>query len=1545
MMYIAVLCRMRFSRIFAFALCILGFAASLNANAEQALPQGTKGWWYYINLSSPGGHTPDPISACKLTAKNHMGTPLLAIRPTASPSNLQCRYEHFIGEPDGGGWYGITYLECETGYVPQFPGVCVKRDEAPPSSGGGGMPGGCGSGGGDGGPGATRGNPVQLASGAKVQTETDLVAGPSIPLIINRTYRSLRKNWKAQSAGLSWSFSFDREFSVDRGLFGGSKPIVSGTFGDGSYFRFEPTAGSTFVSRYDKRLDLKSLSAAYDDWLLTTADGQIERYKKLNGVFRMVSSHTAQGSSASYSYDTESQLTAIADDAGRTVKISWRDGAVVSIDGLGGSVRYQYEQAAVPDQAAIIGMGLLVAVHFHDKSGADVGSRSYHYEHEWLRTLLTGITDENNVRFATYAYNAAGEATLSEHAGGADRYTFAYPSDSTRVVTDPLGTERVNTVQYFSDTRGRLTAESQPAGAGCSAGASASTYSQSGVLASSTDFNGHKTCFVSDGVRGLETRRIAGLPASASCPATVAEIPAKTARMISTQWHPDWPLITAIAEANRITTNVYNGERGDDGQVAHCAGDATLPNGKPLAVLCSKSIQGTADNNGTLGFSASKTGTARVWRYTYNSQGQLLTRTGPADASGNVDSARLTYYTDATGSHAIGDVATATSGVGEVTQFLEYGKDGLAANIKRPNGQTIRLEYGPRQRLATSSIEGTGGGSEATRFEYDAAGLLTRLIGPDGVAMSYAYDGAHRLTDLRDASGNTVHFTLDNMGNVTHREVRGAGGELVTRSRRTFDALNRLQKEQRDEQDTGIRYTYDRGGNLTSVTDQLGRITGQLFDNFDRVQTQTLPAPWPGAAAPGIGYSYSNQDQLLSVTDPRKLTTRYTVDGLGQQTSVTSPDTGTSTIRFDGAGNPDSRIDAAGRQTTYRFDAAHRVTQFASSRFEYGKDGGGATGQLTKMTDESGQTSYSYDGFGRLLAKRQTVGSGAAVKTYGTAYTYSSAGQVTSMTYPSGNRIDIGYGSDGRAYSLAVTAPGASRVTILDAIRYLPFGTVRGWNWGNGSPASPNVYERRFDLDGRIISYPLGHPANGGTLRTLSYDAAGRIVATKHAGSPTAASLDQRYEYDGLDRLTGFDSAGTSQRFEYDANGNRTQATFGANTYRNIIDVASNRLSSTTGPVPVRRNSFDPAGNLTNDGTIRYSYGSNGRLSGVVVGGVATAYRYNGLGQRIAKTGAPAVVHYVYDESGQLLGEYDGAGKVIQETVYMGSLPVAVLMPGTNGSRIQAGTLGVNYVYADHLATPRVLTRASDNKMVWRWDSVDPFGIGQPDDNPVRLGVFTYDPRFPGQMYDKETNNHHNYFRDYDPQTGRFLQSDPIGLDGGINTYGYVGGNPLTFIDPFGLDSTCMAACKAVGGAVGGTVGYYGGGTVGGVVGGAVGAAAGTVLAPGVGTVGLGGTGAALGATVGSGAGAAGGIFAGAAIGKAVGGMVCSPSKQECDAQWAEARQTCRNLIYEQMQQRAGRRKKRSLTGVTGGYTDVETCASGLVSQECGGNNVDFGKR
>ena len=122
----------------------------------------------------------------------------------------------------------------------------------------------------------------------------------------------------------------------------------------------------------------------------------------------------------------------------------------------------------------------------------------------------------------------------------------------------------------------------------------------------------------------------------------------------------------------------------------------------------------------------------------------------------------------------------------------------------------------------------------------------------------------------------------------------------------------------------------------------------------------------------------------------------------------------------------------------------------------------------------------------------------------------------------------------------------------------------------------------------------------------------------------------------------------------------------------------------------------------------------------------------------------------------------------------------------------------ISYVHADHLNTPRLVANQV-GQTVWRWDQWEPFGDSLPNENPSGLGAFEFSLRFPGQYADKETNLHYNMARDYWPEGGRYIQSDPIGLDGGINTYSYVGGNPLSYSDPTGTIFPVFAATALVG--------------------------------------------------------------------------------------------------------------------------------------------------
>jgi len=203
----------------------------------------------------------------------------------------------------------------------------------------------------------------------------------------------------------------------------------------------------------------------------------------------------------------------------------------------------------------------------------------------------------------------------------------------------------------------------------------------------------------------------------------------------------------------------------------------------------------------------------------------------------------------------------------------------------------------------------------------------------------------------------------------------------------------------------------------------------------------------------------------------------------------------------------------------------------------------------------------------------------------------------------------------------------------------------------------------------------------------------------------------------------------------------------------------------------------------------------------VTVGSTTSNYLYNALGQLIRKTVGGVTTTLVYDEGGHLLGEYASNGALIQETIWMGDIPVATLRP--NGSSIS-----IYYVETDQLNAPRIVVRTSDHYPMWRWDP-DPFGTAAPNQNPYGLGTFIYNLRFPGQYYQAETALNYNYHRDYDPATGRYVESDPIGLKGGINPYAYTRGNPISYRDPTGKDPFIGATVGAVAGGIFGGIGAY----------------------------------------------------------------------------------------------------------------------------------------
>jgi len=569
-------------------------------------------------------------------------------------------------------------------------------------------------------------------------------------------------------------------------------------------------------------------------------------------------------------------------------------------------------------------------------------------------------------------------------------------------------------------------------------------------------------------------------------------------------------------------------------------------------------------------------------------------------------------------------------------------------------------------------------------------------------------------------------------------------------------------------------YQYDANGNLTQVTDPLGRVRKYQFDALNQPTRQLEPHPTViGSTLGQIDTTYDSLGQVTAVTDPRNLTTHYNIDSLGNLNQQTSPDTGITAADHDPAGNLKTRTDARGKTANYSYDSLNRISKIAydDQTVNYTWDNcTNGISRLCSLTNNNSSISYSYDSHGRITQKSQN--SGATPLT--ASHSYNSAGQRITSLSPGGQSIEYQWTGN------RITAITSNGQPVISQIIYEPDGQVNGWNWGNNQQN-----ERFYDLAGHNIIVSMGFDASTQLpdSRYYGYDAAGRQTSAIDDVDP---KQNQRHDYDQLDRLTG-SQRGEPQLsrtdYSYDLSGNRSEKIKdNATLYSYSTDPNSNRLQSQSG-AQTASYSYDPAGNLTSDGSFNYSYNAAGRriTTTNTTTGQTTSYGYDPLGQRITKTNAGNTIQYFYDEQGHLTGEYDATGQLIQEIIWLGDLPIAALKPST-----LAATTDIYYIHADPLGTPRKITRPNDNRVVWSWES-EAFGNSLPDQNPSGLGNFVFNLRFPGQYYDQETGLFYNYFRDYDPAKGRYIESDPIGLAGGINTYAYVSENPVNAVDPLGL--------------------------------------------------------------------------------------------------------------------------------------------------------------
>ncbi|WAC74272.1 hypothetical protein OU995_05995 [Roseateles sp. SL47] len=657
------------------------------------------------------------------------------------------------------------------------------------------------------------GNPVTPLDGLKHQTEELLRWGRGQAVTVSYNY--LREsvgqplNRQAQSGfGPIWSSNHHKSSVQSQDQNGGAYVYRRPS---GTWKTFYTSPGWTYSAvEADPQ---PKFNGASGYWYYDASEEAIENYQSVMSQRNYGTSVSyIDGRKLTYGFGNVPLgsgavyvLQTITDESGRQVSLSYeRDPAingamrVLSMTDPAGSV-YGFTYGS---------KGQLASIHYPDQT-----SRQYKYEVDGKPWLMTALIDEAGSAYGRYGYDSEGRA-ISTRTGetgpqwsiewsqapavrAASTYdgtfvyrTLSFPQPSVAQLHGPDGYEEtLSSTQVDGVTL--VGSRVQPAGAGSPAATVQYERDAEGNIVRNVEANGLQSCHSFVSGRKAESSRVEGLPSGATCSTVLvanAALPAG-ARKVSSLWHPVWRKQVRIAEPNRVTTLVYNGQPDptNGNAVASCApSTAKLPDNSLIVVLCKRVEQVTTDATGALGFSAvAQTGVpARVWTWTYDATGHVLSETDPLGKTTTNE-----YYADTTADHWIGDLKSSTNAAGHVTNYLRYNALGKLLEMVDANGISTVYTYDVRSRL-TSVTQA----DQTTSYAYWPTGLLKQVTQPDGSTVSYDYDDAHRLVAVADNLGNRIQYTLDQRGNRVNEAVQDPSGALQRNLGRVFDALSRTQQ-------------------------------------------------------------------------------------------------------------------------------------------------------------------------------------------------------------------------------------------------------------------------------------------------------------------------------------------------------------------------------------------------------------------------------------------------------------------------------------------------------------------------------------------------------------------------------------------------------------------------------------------------------------------------------------------------------------------------------------------------------------------------------